>query len=233
MTKNIVAIGGGGLINAPDGLLIEKYVLGLTGKSRPSVCFLPTATADPTTYTLSFYTAFAQLDCRMSVLNLYAPPTADLESFILEKDAIYVGGGNTKTMLATWREWHLDDIFRKAWDKGIVLSGVSAGMICWFEQGLTDSIPGPYTSLPCLGFLSGSCSPHYDGEVNRRPRFHELIESGEMMDGLAADDGAALHFVDRELKRVVTSRPNARGYTVAKQGNHIEEKLLPVTYLGA
>ncbi len=127
--KTIVAIGGAGLSITPDGLALERYILNLAGKPRPSLCFLPTASADPVTQTLNFYVAASQLDCSASHVNLYAPPTADLESYLLEKDVIYVGGGNTKTMLATWREWHLDEIMRKAWDRGIILSGVSAGAI--------------------------------------------------------------------------------------------------------
>ena len=104
---------------------------------------------------------------------------------------IFVGGGNTKSMLALWREWGLDVILRKAWEKGVVLSGMSAGQICWFEQGLTDSIPRPVTALKCLGYLPNSCTPHYNSEPDRRPRFHQRIGSGEMMAGYATDNGAA------------------------------------------
>jgi dipeptidase E len=233
MTKNIVAIGGGGLQMEPDQLLLEKYMLELSGKPRPSVCFLPNATADALTYTLTFYTAMAELECRPSHLNLFAPPTADLESYLLEKDVIYVGGGNTKTMLATWREWHLDKILRQAWEAGLVLGGVSAGAICWFEQGLTDSIPGPYTALPCLGFLAGSCSPHYDSETERRPTYHRRILSGEMRPGIAIEDGVAVHYVDHEMQRVVSSRPIARAWTVFDADGKIEERPLDVTFLGA
>ncbi|MEP7200428.1 MAG: peptidase E [Chloroflexota bacterium] len=231
--QQIIAIGGAGLSTEPDKLALERYIFALVDSARPKVCFLPNATADPVNQTLRFYTTVAELECRPSHLNLFAPPTADLESFLLEKDVIYVGGGNTKTMLATWREWKLDEILRKAWERGIVLTGVSAGAICWFEQGLTDSIPGPFTMLPCLGFLPGSCSPHYDGEVERRPMFHQRMANDEMMAGLAADDGAALHFVGTELARVVTSRPNAKAYAVEKVDGVVRERVLDVTYLGA
>jgi dipeptidase E len=228
--NNIIAIGGG-YWDPPFNLKIERYVLAQSGKPHPSVCYLPNASADPANSTLRAYVAFAQLDCRMSHVNLFAPPTADLESYLLEKDVIFVGGGNTKSMLALWREWGLDVTLRKAWQKGIVLAGISAGQICWFDQGLTDSIPGPVTALNCLGFLPGSCTPHYDSEVGRRPRFLELIGSGEMMAGFATDDGAALHYVDRSVLRIVTSTPTARAFAVEKSNGTVIERPLKVTYL--
>ena len=231
--KHIIAIGGGGLAVAPDGLLLEQYILAQSGKARPAVCFLPNASADPGEYSLRFYAALSQLDCRLSHLSLFAPPSADLASFLLEKDVIYVGGGNTKSMLALWREWGLVEILRHAYERGIILCGVSAGAICWFEQGLTDSIPGPYTVLPCAGFLRGSCSPHYDGEAQRRPQFHELLLQGAIQPGHAVEDGAALHFVDGELHAVVTSRPTAKAYYVEKQDQGVSERALGTQYLGA
>jgi len=231
--KQIIGLGGGGFSSEPNNPLLEHYIIRQTGKERPRVCYLPNATADPVNATLLFYVAFAALDCRMSHLNLYKPPTADLRSFLLEQDIIRVGGGNTKTMLATWRAWGLDVILREAWTRGVVLAGVSAGQICWFEQGLTDSIPGPFTALTCLGFLPGSCSPHFDSEVNRRPTMLRLVASGAMMPGIAADDGAGLHYIDDQLHKVVTSRPNARAYAIERQGDTAVERPLAVTYLGA
>ncbi len=229
--RQIIAIGGAGLSLDPDKLALERYVLAQSGKPRPRVCYLPHATADPVERTLHFYESFATLECRMSHLNLFKPPTADLASYLLEQDVIYVGGGNTKTMLATWREWQLDTILRTAWERGIVLAGVSAGAICWFEQGLTDSIPGPFTALKCLGFLPGSLSPHFDSEAARRPTFHKLIATGAMLPGLAADDGAGLHYIDTTLQTVVTSRPQARAYAVERAGDGTQERALPATYL--
>ena len=231
--KHILPIGGAGLSLTPDGLMLERYILGLTGNARPAVCFLPHAGANPMDQVLNFYTAAATLDCRPSHLSLFSPPTADLASFLLEKDVIYVGGGNTKSMLALWREWGLVDILRQAHERGIVLSGVSAGAICWFEQGLTDSIPGPFTVLTCTGFLPGSCAPHYDSEAQRRPRFHELLTQGAMKPGYAIEDGVALHFADGELRGGVSSRPQAGAYYVDKLGGAVSERRLDVRYLGA
>jgi peptidase E len=226
-------MGGGGFSMEPDNPTLDQYVLEQTGKPRPAVCFLPTASGDAEGYVLRFYVAFTRLPCQPTHLSLFRPPTADLESLILEQDVLYVGGGNTKCMLALWREWGLVDILRKAWDRGVVLAGLSAGAICWFEQGLTDSVPGPLRPLPCLGFLPGSCSPHYDGESERRPAYHRLMSSGEILPGLGVEDRAALHFIDEELWCVVSSRPEARAYAVKKMpGGEINEQPLEAVYLG-
>jgi len=224
--RQIIAMGGGGFSMESDNLALDRYVVKQTGKARPTVCFLPTASGDAETYCLRFYEAFASLDCRPSHLSLFHLPTADLESFVLEKDAIYVGGGNTRSMLVLWREWGLDAILRKAWHKGVVLAGLSAGAICWFEQGVTDSLPGQYTALPCLGFLRGSCCPHYDGEPERRPSYHRLLAEGKIAPGIALDNSAAAHFVDDKLSRVVCSRPHARAYMVEKAGGKTRERVL-------
>jgi dipeptidase E len=228
----IVAMGGGGFSMEPDNPLLDRYVLSLTGNARPRICFVPTASGDPQSYVVRFYEAFARLPCEPCHLSLFSLPTADLRGFVLEQDLIYVGGGNTKSMLALWREWGLDQIFREAWEAGIPLAGVSAGSICWFEQGLTDSIPGPLTVLPCLGFLPGSNCPHYDGEANRRPSLHRCLSEGTIAEGYAADDGTALHFIGDRLERVVTSRPNARAYRLTRSRAEVKETPLSAIYLG-
>jgi peptidase E len=235
MTKQILAIGGASFASDPGNPLLDLYFLKLTGKSTPKVCFVDTASGnDPAMARLKFYETYTQFDCKPTHLNLFKAPTADLRSFILEQDAIYVGGGNTKNLLVLWREWGLDKAMREAWEQGVVLGGVSAGALCWFECGTTDSIPGPLTALYCLGFLQSSYSPHYDSEPTRRPIFHRMIQSGELLPtGLACDDGAAAHFVGDELQRIVSSRPNAKGYRVRKTTNGTEETALETTYLGA
>jgi peptidase E len=227
--KTIVALGGGGFLMEPENPLLDQYVLGLTGRPRPRACFLGQAGGDSDAYVARFIDAFRRYPCEPSNLSLFKPHTADLRGFLLSQDLIYVGGGNTKSMLALWREWGLDLILREAWEKGIVLAGVSAGAICWFEQGITDSIPGPLTPISCLGFLAGSCCPHYDGEAARRPSFTRLITERKLTPGLAADDGAAMRFRDRELVEVVTSRPApVAAYRVGISG----EERIPVRYLG-
>ena len=148
---------------------------------------------------------------------------------MLEQDAIFVGGGNTRSLLAVWRDWGLDLHLRAAWERGIVLGGSSAGSICWFEQGLTDSSAGPLVKLDCLGLLPGSNCPHYDSESLRRPTFRKLVAAGRMIDGLAADDGTALHYVDGRLLRAVASRRQARAWRVRRSGRRaVETRIRPV-----
>jgi len=136
--------------------------------------------------------------------------------------------------MALWREWGLDAILREAWRAGIVMAGISAGSICWFEQGLSDSvIPNALAPLDCLGFLPGSNCPHYDGEADRRPVYRRCVREGTLKPGFAADDGAALHFAGTDLNAVVSSRPEARAYAVRWNGAEIEEVALPTRWLGA
>jgi dipeptidase E len=229
MKKQIIAMGGGGFSMEPENLLLDQYVLKQSGKISPEVCFVPTASGDAQGYIERFYQSFETLDCKPTHLSLFKPPTADLEEYVLSKDVIYVGGGNTRNLIILWKEWGLDQIFRKAWERGIVLAGLSAGSICWFEEGVTDSIPGELTPLTCLGFLKGSNCPHYDGESERRPAYHKLVGSKKIQTGIAADDGVALHYIDEKLNKIVSSRENAAAYSVGINGmpDVFEEKLIP------
>jgi len=232
--KQIVAMGGGGFSMEPDNPRLDRYVLGLTGKLRPKVCFLPTASGDAEGYIIRFYEAMTRLQAEPSHLSLLRPTVRAMAKFLLSQDVIYVGGGNTKNLLALWRAWGLDQILHEAWDRGIILAGISAGSICWFEHGVTDSVPGELTALPCLGFLRGSSCPHYDGEADRRPSYHRLRAEGLLADGIAADDGVALHYVGDQLEKVVSSRPQARAYRVfAENGSVREEPISPVCLAGS
>lgn len=232
LKSQIIALGGGGFGMEPENLLLDEYILSQSGRKKPKVCFIPTASADSAEYTVRFYRAYSQLNCTASHLSLFSPPTADIESFVLEKDVIFVGGGNTKNLLALWKEWELDRILKKAWKKGIVLSGVSAGSLCWFESGITDSIPGDLTPIKCLGFLKGSNCPHYDGEIKRRPRYHHWIEKEAISKGIAADDGVALHYVGDRLEKIVSSQRGKNAYEVKKVKGKIQESKLSTHFLG-
>ncbi len=231
--RQIVAIGGAGLSVEPDDLLLEKYILGLTGGASPKICYIGTASGDTEAGIERFYDAAGRLACTPTHLSLYKPSTNDLAGLLLAQDIIYVGGGSTKNLLALWRDWGVDAIMRDAYARGIILCGVSAGSICWFGQGTTDSLFGPLTPITCLGFLPGSNSPHYDGEPERRPTYHRLIASREIEDGYAADDGVGLHFIDGALHAAISSRPNARAYRVERTSDGATETVLPTIYLGA
>jgi dipeptidase E len=219
----------------PETLLLDEFVLSLAGADRPRVCFVPTASGDSERYVAGFYRAFAKLDCRPTDLQLFERSRSDLEAFVLTQDVIYVGGGSTANLLAVWRTHGLDLILRRAWEQGVVLCGVSAGMNCWFEQSLTDSFDLAQLAAlhDGLGLLKGSCCPHYDGEAQRRPTFTRLVGAGELSDGWAADDGAALVFIGETLSEVVTSRPEAGAYRVTKTEDAISEERLATRYLGA
>lgn len=217
----------------PENLLLDQFILSTAELPRPKVCFVGTASGDARSFSEKFLTAFSALPCVPTELSLFKPHTADLRTFVLEQDVIYVGGGNTRNMLVLWREWGLDAILREAWLSGVVMAGISAGSICWFEQGLSDSvIPGELAPLACTGFLPGSNCPHYDGEADRRPVYQRCVREGTLSAGFAADDGAALHFVGTKLVRAVSSRPAARAYRVELAGGEVEETALETVWLG-
>lgn len=214
----------------PGNLLLDQYLLEQSVQSEPKICFLPTASGDSENYIERFYQAFQTLQCKPSHLSLFKPPSLPIRSFVMDKDIMYVGGGNTRNMLVLWKEWGLDRILREAWENGIILAGLSAGAICWFEEGVTDST-GELTGLKALGFLPGSFCPHYDGEKNRRPAYHRLISEKKLQDGYAADDGAALHYRGDQLFRTVSSRANAGAYRVFEAGESAAETELNIQQL--
>ena len=223
--RQIIALGGGGFSMEPDNPLLDLYILKQAKKAKPQICFIPTASGDSDNYISRYYNFFNQQDCKPSHLSLFEPPTRNLESFILEKDIVYVGGGNTINLLALWKEWGLDDILRKAWNQGVILAGLSAGSICWFEEGVTDSYGDGLGPIKCLGFLKGSNCPHYDGEIERRPAYHKLIESKKIQSGVATDDGVAIHYKEQGISKIVSSRPNSKAYSVSFEKKVIETEL--------
>lgn len=233
--RQIIAMGGGGFSMEPDNPLLDQFVLDQTGLARPRVCFLPHASDDTLRYIHNFFQAFTRLECRPSSLSLFSPHTSDIRGFLLEQDVIYVGGGNTKSMLALWREWSLDAMLREAWEKGVVLAGISAGANCWFEACSTDSFGnGSLRPLKCLGLLAGGFCPHYDGEAQRRPTLNAMVGAGELPDSWACDDGAALHFIGDEMREAVSSRASARAYRVAmRAGSGVVETPFNTRFLGA
>ena len=228
--KQIIPIGGGGFYRDSENLELERYVIRQAGAETPRVAFIPTASGEPDHYVASFYSAFLNLGCRPSVLTFFKR-TPELRSFLLNQDVIYVGGGNTKSLLAIWRDWGVTEILREAWEAGIVLTGVSAGAICWFDQGLTDSFSDGLRPLECLGFLPGSCCPHYDGEAQRRPSYHRLLASGEISAGVAIEDWTGVHFKGGEIHRVIASKRGAQAYSMRAVHGSVQEVPLPGEFI--
>jgi len=228
--RHIVAIGGSSFNADPANPAAERYMLKLTRKKRPAVCFIPTASAEPAEYISTFTQTFARIGATPSVLRFFTR-TPDLRETLLNQDVIYVGGGNTKSMLAVWREWGLPQVLREAWRRGIVLGGVSAGAICWFDQGVTDSWADTLAPLDCLGFLPNTCCPHYDGEADRRPSVHDFVARGLVSPVTALHDGAAAHYVGRSLHRIITWTPTARAFDVRQRRGVVVETELPAVHL--
>ena len=190
---HIIAIGGGGFGRNPNHRKIEKYILELTGKEKPNVVFFPTASAENQAYIIQFYKCFTKMSCEPSHVTFFQR-TPRLDSIINKADVIYVGGGNTKSMLAVWQEWKLDKLLLKAYNNGKILCGVSAGAICWFEQGITDSWASNLNVMDCLGFITEMACHHYQEEKDRRPDVHKMLKQGKCGPGWAIDGGAAIHF---------------------------------------
>jgi peptidase E len=209
-TPRIVAIGGGGFGAGPRDEALDAYVAGLAGAERPRICLLPTASGDPHEQISRFNATFRRLGCETSHLSLFrlGDRPMSIRQHLLAQDAIYVGGGSMLNLIAIWRAHGLDRILAEAWHDGILLCGVSAGSMCWFEAGITRSHGRPRAN-PGLGFLRGSNCVHYDADPPRRPRFHEEIGGGKIPQGFGVDDGAALLFAGAQLVEVVTARPEA------------------------
>jgi dipeptidase E len=222
----IIALGGGGFTEEPDNPALDRYVLQASGRELPRICFLPTAGGDNSSYVVKFYGAFPGGDCVPSHLPLFNRRTDDVRAALLSQDVIYVGGGNTVNLLAVWRAHGVDVVLREAWQRGIVLAGLCAGSMCWFEGGVTASFGTRLEPLAQgLGLLRGSNCPHYR---DRREAYMAAVRGG-LAPGLAAEDGVALHFVDRRLAAVVASRDDRRAYRVGLAGDRlVEAPLRPV-----
>jgi dipeptidase E len=214
-------MGGGGFTAGPGDPALDEHVLTLTGVPRPRICLLPTAGGDSEAQIRRFYETYEDRLCEPTHISLFrlGRRPIPLREHLLAQDAIYVGGGSMVNLLAIWRAQGLDRILREAWQAGVVLAGLSAGSMCWFEWGVTTSSGHP-TPAPGLGFLPGSNSVHHDSEPARRPVYLDAVRTEQIPPGWAVDDGAALRFRGTALAEVVTARPNARAYAVDADGEH-------------
>tara|TARA_B100000674_G_scaffold475352_1_gene468332 strand:- start:4 stop:702 length:699 start_codon:yes stop_codon:yes gene_type:complete len=226
--KQIIAIGGGGFGREIKELRIEKYIVEQSNKKNPSVCFVPTATGDDSKYIENFYKAFDSLGCKTSHIDFFKR-TINLENHIKEQDIIFVGGGNTKSMLAVWRDWELDKILYKAYKKGTIMSGVSAGAICWFEKGITDSWKDNQAIIPCLGFVQGICCPHYDEEPERIPFVNKILNDELISECIAIEGFCALHLVNGVPKYSVSFANKKNCFLVNKNDSIISNNQIENT----
>ena len=204
-----------------------KYILDQSDKNRPNICFIPTATGDDESYKVSYYATLTKLNCTPTHIDFFKR-TTDLEKLIKDQDIIFVGGGNTKSMLAVWREWGLDKILKKAYQNGTIMCGVSAGAICWFEKGVTDSWADKLNIMNCLGFIKGSCCPHYDEEPERKPSLSKFIENKDIQNCYAIEGGCALHIKNEEVYSAISFRGKKNTFYVDYQSGKTVEKKVPV-----
>lgn len=206
-----------------------KYIINLTGKENPKICYVPTATGDNPGSINSWYASCEDLPLKPYVLYTFIGSYTTKKSFeetIMSMDAIVVGGGNTLNMLAIWKSQGIDLALKKAYDSGIVMSGGSAGSLCWFQNGTTDSRPIKVTKIEGLGWIKGSHCPHYDSEAARRPLYHELIKSGELFPGYACDDLAGIYFENEKMVSAVAVNNKSKAYYVDLVDGKISEKEL-------
>jgi peptidase E len=233
--RHVVAIGGGMMMPREGIPYHVEHAIALSGKPAPRLCVLNQAVGDDPAYYLRFYDRLADSPAEVRHLSLFPMPNvADPEDFLLSQDIIFVGGGSVANMIAVWRVHGIDQTLRKAWQAGVVLAGSSAGGICWFEGGTTDSFGAklrPYTDA--LGMLPGSFCPHYNSEPERRPLYQRLVADGMLPGGLACDDGVGAHYVDDALAEMVADRADGDAYRVEADGaGGCTEVKLPVRFLG-
>ena len=225
----VIAMGDGGTDDRNP--LMDLYILAQSNVRRPKICFLGTASGDNQGYIGHFEYLFKRYPCQPCHLSLFHPHTADIADFIHSMDIVYVGGGQTKSMIGLWKEWGLDKILRDAYNTGVILSGGSAGAVCWFKECITDSIPGRLTVMPCLDILPDSYCPHFASQ-ERRAAYANHVREMKISPGYACDDYAAVHFVDGMFHRAISNRPYAKAYHVSMTENGVQQRRLYTKWLG-
>ncbi len=222
-TRKLFVYGGGS--DKP----IINHIIKLTKKENPKVCFVPTATGDSTVSIASWHSLCEGLPMRPHVMRVFIDSYTTKESFeekLMKMDAVFVGGGNTLNMMAIWKSQGIDLALRKAYDSGILMTGASAGSLCWFESGTTDSRPKELSKVECLGWIKASHCPHYNVEEFRRPVYHDLITRKELSPGYACDNQSGIYFENENMIHCVSSNPKSKSYYVDLQEGKIVEREL-------
>ena len=228
--RQIFAIGGRFNVDTWEPPLLQRHLLSLSAAPYPRICLLAGAVGDNPNAIEQFYREIGIHDCRPTHLNIYKPITRDFADYFAGMDIIYVNGGSTRNLITVWRDWGIDAALRSAWEEGVVMSGTSAGMNCWFEACITDSYPPEMLALPCIGLLRGSACAHYTKRPDRAPTFRKLIAEATIPGpGYAADDDVALHFIGDALHEAVSARAEAGAWRL--EGG--SEQPLPIRQLAA
>tara|TARA_Y100000768_G_scaffold258956_1_gene196989 strand:- start:25561 stop:26259 length:699 start_codon:yes stop_codon:yes gene_type:complete len=222
MDRHIIAIGGGGFGRNPGDGVIEQYILDQSQNKNPNVCFIPTATGDNEAYKVNYYSTFSRLNCNPVHLDFFKR-TPNLEKLIADQDIIFVGGGNTKSMLAVWKDWGLDKILHEAYNNGVIMSGVSAGANCWFERAVADSWEEELKVISCMGFIEGNYCPHYDEEPERRPAVKRFLEKNVFETCYASEGNCALHIRNEKEFLSVNFGKAKKSYLVSMDNNRVKE----------
>jgi len=220
--RQIIAIGGGGFGRNPSDKKIEQYIIDQQGKQCPNVCFIPTATGDNDAYKVNFYDVFTKLGSNPTHIDFFKR-TINLKDHIKKQDIIFVGGGNTKSMLAVWKDWGLDILLKQAYEDGVIMCGVSAGAICWFEKGITDSWAHDLALMDCLGFVNGVCCPHYDEEPARRPFVKKQLTDNNLKECIGIEGNAALHIINEDSYKSIDFGDKKCSYLVTSKEGKINE----------
>ena len=220
--RQIIAIGGGGFGRNPSDRKIEKYIVDQQSKENPNICFIPTATGDNDAYKVNFYDVFTKLNCNPTHIDFFKR-TINLGEHIKKQDIIFVGGGNTKSMLAVWKDWGLDELLHKAYKAGIVMSGVSAGANCWFENSVVDSWEEDLKVIDCMGFIKGSYCPHYDEEPLRRPAVKKFLQDNIFASCYASEGNAALHIKNESDYLSINFGKDKNSYLVSLAEGKVKE----------
>lgn len=211
-----------------------KYTAKLTGKAKPRICFLPTATGDAMWYINYWYELCHNIEVEPHVMKIWISSGSqdwDFEEFLLEMDAIIVGGGNTLNMMTLLKAHEIDKALMRAYQQGIVLAGGSAGSLCWFNGGFTDSRPKKLTFVEGFNFLPYSHCPHYHSESSRRPLYHANIANGILTDGYACDDLSGIVFENGEAVKAISLNEDNHSYYVYKKDGELFEEQLESEYI--
>lgn len=217
----LIVVGAGGYTLERESRVIDEYFIGKIGKRNPKICLLPTACGDRQETIERFHLYFQNHGAITSHVSLFAVEIRDIESHLLQQDGIYITGGNTRSMLALWREWGIDEGLRKASESGVLICGISAGAMSFFDEGYCDSRSSQYSPLKCLGFLEGSFCPHYIPGEERALSFQEHIRANKIMPGIGLEDGVALYYEAGKLSGILRSRRQAQVYQVNPAGEPV------------